>query len=575
MNKSAGHTFLSRVRVLTLLCIVVAITIIGRLYYLQILRGHAYIERANAQFLEPADPLIDRGSIYFTDKDGTEITAATIKEGFALAVNPIKVDDPEALCAAIKDIAPLTHDECVAKATKPDTQYQQLAQHLDTATGAALEARAIPGLIIENDRWRVYPGESLAAQEIGFVAYHGDVQEGRYGLEQFYNTILTRHDDGLYSNFFVELFGAAQSALAGASTQQGDIVTTIEPTVQAELERQLAIYDQTWHPQLAGGIIMNPQDGEIYAMAISPTFDLNSFNTQTDPLIYANPLVQSVYEMGSIIKPLTMAAGIDSGAITATTTYDDMGCITVDTKSICNFDSKARGVIPMQQILSQSLNVGASFIATRMGGATMRDYFLNHYGFATTTGIDEPGEIKAITNNLQSKRQVEYDTASFGQGIALTPVETARALAVLANGGYLVTPHLVSRVHLDNGLTQTFDWDSKKVQVLKPDTALTVSRMLTEVVDTTLAGGVDKLDHYSVAAKTGTAQIADPVNGGYYSDRFLHSFFGYFPSYDATYLVFLFAYEPVGAPYAAQTLAPPWHSLTQFLINYYHVPPDR
>jgi cell division protein FtsI/penicillin-binding protein 2 len=99
--------------------------------------------------------------------------------------------------------------------------------------------------------------------------------------------------------------------------------------------------------------------------------------------------------------------------------------------------------------------------------------------------------------------------------------------------------------------------------------------MLTEVVDTALANGADKIDGYSVAAKTGTAQIADPVNGGYYSDKFLHSFFGYFPSFDSRFLIFLFAYEPVGAPYASQTLAPPWHSLTQFLINYYAVPPDR
>ena len=150
-----------------------------------------------------------------------------------------------------------------------------------------------------------------------------------------------------------------------------------------------------------------------------------------------------------------------------------------------------------------------------------------------------------------------------------------RALAVLANGGYLVVPHFVKEVHFSSGFSQTPDWDARKTQVLQAGTSLTVSRMLTEVVDTSLADGKDKLEHYSVAAKTGTAQIADPVNGGYYSDRFLHSFFGYFPSYDAKYLIFLFAYEPVGAPYAAQTLAPPWHSLTQFLINYYNVPPDR
>ena len=550
-----------------------ALVIVGRLYLLQVVQGHAYAERANAQFIEPASPLIDRGDIYFTDRSGTHIIAATVKEGFALAVNPTKVKDPEAVYAAVQSVVPLTHDDFIAKATKAGSSYQLLAQHLDTDVGQALEKKQLPGLIIQNDRWRLYPGGSLAAQEIGFVAYHGDTQQGQYGLEHYYDTMLTKTDTGLYKNFFVELFGSAQSALQG-NPQQGDIITTIEPTVQGELERQLAIYDQTWHPKFSGGIIMDPQTGTIYAMAMYPTFDLNAFNTQSDALIYANPLVQNVYEVGSIIKPLTMAAGIDSGAVTATSTYNDTGCITVDTKKICNYDAKARGVIPMQQILSQSLNVGASYVATKMGPTVMRNYFLDHYGFATTTGIDLPGEVRAITSNLKSSRQVEFDTASFGQGIALTPIETARALSILANGGYLVTPHLVNQIHYDTGVTQTINWP-KGPQVLKTDTTVTVSRMLTSVVDLSLANGQDKLEHYSVAAKTGTAQIANPAGGGYYSDKFLHSFFGYFPSYDAKFIIFLFAFEPTGAPYASQTLAPPWHSLTQFLINYYTIPPDR
>ncbi len=221
----------------------------------------------------------------------------------------------------------------------------------------------------------------------------------------------------------MELFGAARAALSGDDLS-GSIVTTIEPGVQAELERTLKGYDKVWNPKLSGGIIMNPQNGEIYAMAVSPTFDLNAFNLETDPLIYANPLVQNVYEMGSIMKPLTVAAGIDSGAITPTTTYNDTGCIEVDEKKICNFDAVARGVIPVQEILSQSLNVGASFVATKMGPEVMRDYFLNHYKLGEETGVDLPSEIHGLVDNIKkSTRAVEYDTASFGQGIAITPIE--------------------------------------------------------------------------------------------------------------------------------------------------------
>ncbi len=356
--------------------------------------------------------------------------------------------------------------------------------------------------------------------------------------------------------------------------QTGSLVTTIEPTVQAELERELVAYDQEWHPQLAGGIIMNPQDGSIYAMAVSPTFNLNDFQDQTDPLIYANPMVQNVYEMGSIIKPLTMAAGIDSGSITATTTYNDTGCITVDTQKICNYDFAARGVIPMQQILSQSLNVGASFIATQMGPSIMRDYFLNHYDLGEETGVDLPGEVHGLVDNIQSTdRQVEFDTASFGQGIAIRRSKQCARFRYWQTAARLITPHLVQAVQYNSGITRDLTWSAGQ-QVIKPQTATAVTQMLTTVVDSAFAAGMS-FPRYSVAAKTGTAQIANPAGGGYYTDRYLHSYFGYFPSYNAKFIIFLFAFEPVGAPYSSETWGTYFHDTVQFLINYYNIPPDR
>lgn len=572
-NKVMHKRFLGRSRILTVICIGIALVVIGRLYYLQIMHGGEYRARADAQFIQPATPLLNRGTIYFTDKKGANIAAAVLKDGFSVAVNPTKVVDANALCDVLQSTISLDQKDCLLKATKKGTQYQLLAQHLSDDSGTALEAKQMPGLIIQNDRWREYPGASLAAQEIGFVAYNkSDTQEGRYGLERYYNTTLERTNDDLYTNFFVELFGGVKSLVEGGP-QEGDLVTTIDPNVQSELEQELKQYQEKWHPQLAGGIIMDPRTGEIYAMAVSPTFDLNSFNTQTNALIYANPMVQNVYEMGSIVKPLTVAAGLDSGAITESTTYNDTGCITIDKKKICNFDLKARGVIPMQQILSQSLNLGASFVATQMGSSTMRNYFLDHYGMATTTGVDLPGEISGIFNNLKSPRQVEYDTASFGQGIAMTPLETVRALAVLANGGYLVTPHFTRSVRYTTGVTNKLDW-TKIGPVLKPETATIIQRMLTNVVDQAFAKNL-QFEHYSVGAKTGTAQIANPAGGGYYTDRYLHSYFGFFPSYNAKYIIFLFGYQPVGAQYSSETWGLTFHRLVQFLINYYDVPPDR
>ncbi len=567
--------YVSRVRIITIFFLVIAITIAGRLYVLQIIRGDAYRAKADAQFIEPGTPLVDRNNIYFSDKDGNRIVAATLKTGYALAVNPRKVVDPEALYAAVKDATLFSREVFLQKIGNKNTQYVLIAQHLSDDAGTKLLGQKLPGLIIEQDRWRFYPGGQLAAQTIGFVAYNGDVQEGRYGLERYYESNLVRANDSLYGNFFVELFGNVQHLLEGAP-QSGDLITTIEPSVQAELDRTLSAYDGKWNPKLSGGIIMDPKTGEIYAMSVHPTFDLNQFGAQKDPSIFANALVENVYEMGSIIKPLTMAAGIDSGVITPDTTYDDKGKIVVDGKTIGNFDGKARGVVPMQEILSQSLNLGVSFIATKMGSTTMRKYFLDKYMFGQETGIDLPGEVHGLTENLTRRgaRSVEYDTASFGQGIALTPIATVRALASLANGGFLVTPHVVKAVHYDSGITLDKAWNHDE-RILEAETTVAVSRMLTKVVDEALVKGAIKIPGYSVAAKTGTAQIANPGGSGYYPDRYLHSFFGYFPSYDAKFVVFLFAFEPTGAEYASQTLADPFNSLTKFLINYYAVPPDR
>jgi cell division protein FtsI/penicillin-binding protein 2 len=323
---------------------------------------------------------------------------------------------------------------------------------------------------------------------------------------------------------------------------------------------------------MTGGIIMNPKTGEIYAMDVAPTFDLN--DRDGVPLAeFPDPLVESVYEMGSIIKPLTMASGIDAGVITPETTYDDTGCITVNESRICNYDFRARGVIPMQQVLSQSLNVGASWIATQLGPERFRSYF-TALKLGSETGIDLPGEVHGLVDNLNSPRQLEYDTASFGQGIAMTPIETARALATLGNGGVLVTPHVATEVRYEDGTVHTIGYPEGE-RVFSESTTEEVTRMLVTVVDDALGGGTVALPHYAIAAKTGTAQIADKVHGGYYSDRYLHSFFGYFPAYDPKFLIFLYTVEPKGVQYASETLTDPFMDLAKFLINYYDLPPDR
>jgi len=280
-----------------------------------------------------------------------------------------------------------------------------------------------------------------------------------------------------------------------------------------------------------------------------------------------------VFEMGSIIKPLTMASGLDAGVVTADTTYNDKGYVVFDGSRIENYDGKGRGVVPMQEVLNQSLNTGVAFVMQKLGKDRFRKYFLS-LGLGEETGIDLPGEVGGLVGNLQSKRDVEYVTASFGQGIATTPIATVRALSALGNGGKLITPHIVTKIDYKGGMSDMVSYNDTE-RVFKPETSEEITRMLVEVVDKALLGGKVKMKNYSIAAKTGTAQIAREGGGGYYKDKYLHSFFGYFPAYNPKFLVFLYVVNPRGVRYASHTLTYPFMNITKFLINYYDIPPDR
>jgi cell division protein FtsI/penicillin-binding protein 2 len=281
--------------------------------------------------------------------------------------------------------------------------------------------------------------------------------------------------------------------------------------------------------------------------------------------------------MGSILKAVTLAIGLDTGAITARSTYNDPGCMTLNTRTFCNYDGKSHGsAVSMQTVLSKSLNTGAANVVLRVGSQKFSELMLG-FGFEGITGIDLPNEGKSLVSNLRTKRDLEAAQASFGQGIALTPIMTVRALSALANGGTLVTPHLVKDIRYKLGPVKTLSFppEEERVRVLKPETSAEISRMLTEVVDRTLRNGEVRLDQYSIAAKTGTAQVAKPGGGGYYEDIYLHSFFGYFPAYEPEFLVFLYTYHPKGVRFASETLTDAFINTAKFLINYYDIAPDR
>ncbi|MBU3668589.1 MAG: penicillin-binding protein 2 [Candidatus Taylorbacteria bacterium] len=572
MNNQLQQQIRKRVRLLSIVVLAVSLLLFTKLYMVQIVNYDEFSERADRQYQKPADAF-NRGTIYFSDRTGNLISAATLKTGFLIAINPKilqKNNSVESAYQKISAIIPLDEAVFLSQANKANDTYEEVKKRASEDEGKAIAALKIPGVSVFKDKWRYYPGGTLAAHVLGFMGYKGDEISGRYGLERQYNDTLSRESDAVYVNFFAEMFSNLKKTV-GDRDFEGDIVTTIEPRTQAYVENMLKGIQSQYSAERTGAIIMNPSTGEIHAMAINPTFDPNNFKEEKNVGVFKNDLVESVYEMGSIIKPLTMAVGVDQGKVHATSTYNDTGSISSDGRTIWNFDKKGRGVITLQYALSKSLNTGFAYIVQRVGNKTFAEY-VHKFGLGERTGIDLPNESKGLLDNLKSPRNIEYITASFGQGIAVSPIEVTRAFASVVNGGKLVQPRVVKKIQYKVGFTKEVN-QSEPLRVISESTAEEIRNMMVYNVDNSLLDGKAKNPRYAIGAKTGTAQIAE--RGSYSEDRFLHSFVGFLPEGDPQFVVFMYIVNPRGVNFASETLAKPFIELTKFLINYYQIPPDR
>ena len=325
-----------------------------------------------------------------------------------------------------------------------------------------------------------------------------------------------------------------------------------------------------WQSLSGTVIISEPKTGAILAMASQPDFDPNDYYNIKNIEDFLNPAAQKLYEPGSIFKPITMAAGLDTGKISPETTYVDTGSVVVGGNVITNAVNRSYGLSDMSRVLEKSINTGAVFVQQKVGNDDFRKY-VEAFGFSRPTGIDLAGEIAGNINNLKGRKGIDFATASFGQGIAVTPLEVVAAIGAIANEGKLMRPYLVDKIVRGDGSEEKHEPQEVR-RVISSKTANKLTAMLVN----TVREGYDriKIKNYFIAGKTGTAQVPNENAPGYLNET-IHSFVGWAPAYDPKFLVFIKMDKPKGINFASDSLTPVFAEIAKYLFSYYEIPPDE
>ena len=535
----------NRILVLILVFVLLGLLIWGRFFYLTVIRHDYYL--AKAKNISDNSGAIPRGSIFLTDKDNVPYAVALNKEFPLVYAVPVKVKDPANLAKKLVPILELDEQLLFQKLSKPNDPYEILKKKVSDNTINAIKALEEPALGIDDETLRYYPEGLYLSQVIGFLGFNKDGQAGQYGLEEYYDK---------------DLSGLISSA---------DLVLTIDSAIQAQAGTLLAAAVKKWQANSGSIVVMNPKSGDILAMASSPDFDANNYFVVLDKNIFVNPVTLKRYEPGSVFKPITMAIGIETNAVTPETEYYNTGSIKINDKTISNsLPNEVLGWQTMTTVLEQSLNTGAIFVEQKVP----KDIFLKYlkdFGINSKTGIDV-NEVSGDLSGLSSMRDVNFATASFGQGVALTPIELLRALSAIANGGKLVRLHLVAKIVSRNGETYGTKNDPQP-QIISSETSIKLINMLVKAVENG-SGRRAQVKGYTVAGKTGTAQVPDLKNGGYL-DEYIHTFVGFAPAYDPKFIALIKLDNPRGVRFAESTVVSVFHDLAQFIFSYLAIPPDK
>ena len=559
------------------LIVMAAVTVgFGLILSWQLVRWQV-IERDRFVYMVRSRPIGDeetpsrRGRIL--DRRGHPLAIDTIEYQISATPHWVRdAGDVEEIARRLAPLLDLPPEELVAKFSS-DAPWELLRSHVVQKVGETVQEWDIFGLEITPQPRRGYPEGILAAHLLGFVSQE---QQGFYGVEGFYNQLLAfpahldKGDGGtdILASFVAT--GAFPFDPAEITTEGSpNLILTVDRMIQhiAEEELDAAIGQH----QASGGtvIVMDPHSGAILAMASRPAFDPELYADEPAEH-WADPSVTRVYEPGSVFKIVTVAAALDSGMVSLDSVFEDKGIIEVGGQRIYNSDRLAHGSVTITDAMTLSLNTVMAQISTELGARRFYAY-VQRFGFGRRIGVDLAGESEGQLKLPTDAAWHESDlgTNAFGQGLAVTPLQMACAVAAIANRGTMMAPHVLAEI-----VSNDQAWPRHPTivrQIVTPETA----EQLTNILIRTAEQGASKsvVPGYTVAGKSGTAQI--PIPGGYDPQAAIASFVGFAPAHDPKFVILVKIDRPRDTSWGAAVAAPVFRDIAQRLFVMMDIPPDR
>jgi cell division protein FtsI (penicillin-binding protein 3) len=529
--------------------------ILLRALWLQGVRGGALASQARGQQVEDVTIPGLRGRIL--DRRGLGL--AVSEDAASIYATPYQVKDPPKTAMRLAPVLRLPEDQ-ILKALTANTGFSYIAHKVDVLTAGRVKRMKLPGIGTLPDSRRTYPQGMLAAQVLGAVSTEG---AGLTGLESGEQDVLGGSDG--HEQIVKDAHGdPIRLDNVSAASNGHDIKTTLDSALQAKTEQVVTQVGEAYAAKGAAAIVMDPRNSHVLAMANWPTIDLNDLADASAGDLVNKP-TGFTYEPGSTFKAFTVAGALQDHVVTPNSTFHVPSQLQVADRTIEDAEAHGPEDLTVAQILAQSSNIGAVEIALKLG-ATKFSQWVSRFGFGKPTGIQFPAEEQGIVPSYEQYSGSSIGNLPIGQGLSVTPIQMMAGYAAIANGGILRQPQLLEKV------------DGQPVEepaghrVIRPEVAGEIRQMLEGVL---AAGGTAEevsVPGYTLAGKTGTAQVA--IKGGYSDTRFISSFVGFAPAANPRLLVAVMVQEPQGEEYSGGSVAAPaFGQIASFALPYLGIAP--